>query len=93
MSRSPMKIFVAVFCVLSLILLAVVYFNDRHTKEAGGYYCFNLSDKIERKIYMEKDNREHNINQNVFFYGNNPDEKESYVKNFNVREERKNEEK
>lgn len=93
MGRNPLKILVAVFCVLSLILLAIVYFNERHVKEAGGYYCFKPTDIFERKIYMERDNREHSINQNVFFYGNNPDEKESYVKNFNGREERKDEEK
>lgn len=40
---------------------------------------------------MNGNEREHSINQNVFFYGNNPDEKESYVKNFNMREERKRE--
>ena len=40
---------------------------------------------------MNGKEREHSINQNVFFYGNNPDEKESYVKDFNMREERKRE--
>ena len=40
---------------------------------------------------MNNQNREHSINQNVFFYGNNPDEKETYVKGFNSREERKQE--
>ena len=40
---------------------------------------------------MNNQNREHSINQEVFFYGKNPDEKESYVKGFNSREERKQE--
>ena len=87
--KKPMKAFTAAVFIISLLILALVYHNELNPKTAGGFYCWAASS--ERKNCIDYQNREHSINQNMFFYGNNPDEKESYVKGFAAREERKEE--
>ena len=43
MRRKPMKVFTAAVFIISLLLLALCFYNEQEPKSAGGFYCFAAS--------------------------------------------------